>query len=359
MGPFIPNSPTQQQVLNVGMLLMFGHPRDGAESLAIQLGESAHYKPGWNHKPGIPGKRRENWVFIGPDHGRLYWTKPQDLNGPVNETSFIAPPLTTTAAWSFLHRQAAQAGPHSKEFELARHIESMDTTVSYPIDTDAETTALRKALAEMQVAANNAHSAEMMVKPIADLVLKVLRFESLGQLGARALSSVLMNVGEFLAPHQDDLSEFLDVQFSIRDYLGDLVWRLFDARRGTRIGTCETMTYLAALYAQTSLYHSDLLRVSKMMDVQRTNMLAKLDQNIDELLCHEGLPVFAFYSLSTFDRFMRAGRDPYWEPFVELHAKRTEEVDTLTFEDLIQKYFPVSSEIRAGMWATLQTCRED
>jgi len=353
MEPYIPRSPEQGLFLNLTMLLMFHHPMIGAESFAIYRGESHQYKLGWNHNPGVPGALRESWIFIGPDHGHLHWTRPRDISGEVNELNVSAPPLKSTSAWRFLYRQGIAAGTDSREYALAKLVESTDERESYPRDEDDVTFALRSALREMQMAAKTCGSGEEMMAPLRELILSFLRFESSGHITARILSGLLLNAGAFVSPPQDGYDTFMDLQLSIRDYLGDMVWRLLHERRGMQPGSCEYMTYLAALYAQTIIYHSDLLRVGIELDSQRLDIVTRLDQNVDELLCHDAFPFFVFFSMPTYERFIRADRQPYWQPFLKLHGKSTSDPESLPTQ-----YHPLSKSMIDNMWNVLQRLRK-
>jgi hypothetical protein len=298
------NSPQTQEehrLLNLCMLFMEGHPRAGAELLAVHLNETNPYRLGWNYVPGVPGVMADRWLYLEQDRG--HWTRTTPPEGTeIHRVSRPDVPLSDTTAW----RWAVQLGLNPlmpPEFrDILAKIEKASGEISFTHDVQKETEAGIAALRRLRATAERAETVSDIAEPIVGIVRSHLRLDQPGVLSARELVSVLFDFGVFLCG--TDYAANVNVQLISRNLLAERVAELLDERNGMRVGCFDKMTYLAALYAATALRLSDLIRSELQPNTEQRKRLEGMDQYLDEKLCHEASPYFVYFSMPPFQRFL-------------------------------------------------------
>lgn len=298
-----PRTPEEQRFLALCMLLMCDHPRIGASFLSVSRGEDRPYRKGWNVTYGQPGKTRTRWVLINDRDAYSTWRKPDIETSKVHEVDYTPPSLENTTAWKW----ASQLGPAHRSRDWAMRvlacIRDASSQMAFPHDPDAEYLAVDSALQALQQRASSFKDPDGLAKHLLEIMLPYVSLAQSGTIAASVLTAVLTNIVNFVSA-----GDPTQAQLDLRDTLGErMTSLLLHSRVGMRPGGFEQMTYLAALYGKAALTHSELVRSTFHLRSEQSTLLARWDQNVDELLAHEVFPYLVYFAMPSIERVLRLG----------------------------------------------------
>ena len=297
----------EHRFLALCMLLMHDHPRIGASLLSVHRSEVLPYLKGWNVTYGQPGKTRTRWVFIDDRSGYTTWRQPNIETRKIHEVDYIPPPLEHTTAWAW----ASRLGPIHRSSDWALRvlacIRDASSRMAFPHDPNAESVAVASALQALRQGESSFKDPDALARHLLETMRPYLSFEQSGTIAAPVLTAVLTNIAT-----SSSAADPVQAQLDLRDTLAERIITLLHSRVGMRPAGFEQMTYLAALYCKAALIHSDLVRSQFTLRPENLTLMARWDQNVDELLAHEILPHFVYFAMPSAERVFRLGENK-WE----------------------------------------------
>ncbi len=351
-----PQTSEQHRFLNLCMLLMSDHPRIGADLLAVLLGEITPFKKGWNHIPAKDSNTRDAWVFIDPSNPYFSRLPPNvDSAEPVHIVRHLPLPLAETTAWKWIISLGDCQSPLGIDGEVLERIVSCSEHLDFPSDPDAERVAVKSVLKALTDTSTTASSAKELAEPVVRIVYDYLSFKCPGMISACSLAASLTNLGVFISQNSKG-EDRVQTQFIIRRFLANQMANLLYDREGKRSGSFDEMTYLAALYGKAALLHSSIIRTQfRPIEADIRNLNA-LDQNVDELLCHEVMPYFVYLSMPSTLMFMKLHQHKAEKMTDKLGPALGPQVDVRS--EAGGKYAPFDSNLMTKAFASVSKIRE-
>jgi hypothetical protein len=253
------DSPPLHRWLSFCRLLMFFHPRVGAQNYARHLGAESEFKPGWNAVHRAAGAEiAVNYILIGKDGGRNTEQKP---DVPDTEIHHVYEDELPQYAGSLAFRRIteladlvvkqrikgygkSEVAETMVSIEAASHAPLRGPTASVGERTDREVDRLKQGIAAKV-------SPRDLARPLVDVVHDALRFRLSGTHAANVLSSLLLHYMRLPSPLE---RKFLPELISDNvDHLINRVLALKADRQLLKLTPYCQATYLALLYADAAL----------------------------------------------------------------------------------------------------------
>lgn len=289
--------PTFHRWQSFARLLMYDHPRIGAERYAIDLGNTV-YREGWNViHPSHGSDKGLRFTLVSADGGLHTRDKPDVPDDELNHVyEDDTPQLVETRAWSSM----VELG---EVLSRRNHPELLDDTIlaiqrniqvasQAPLRGDAKMieNMITDAVSHIQgVLARGSVSGGELVAPALLAVRSYMKFERDGNHAANVLSWIL---GYLSIKFPSPLSSSTDADrtLSCADHLRDLTFTLLSERNSKKLGSFCDMTYLALLYGNTGLILYDKLLDSSTIRPEHKEAIEWRRIALDEEMAHEASP---------------------------------------------------------------------
>lgn len=297
------DNPTLHRFLSFCRLLMVQHPRVGAHSYDIFLGNSP-YRLGWNaihrSKSQIPHEPDTMYMWVSKEGGYLTPNKPECSEEEISHFSEDdLPDVRRTSAWRQMETLAEllikQDNPrfspdrvssimaNIQKISLRAPLRGDDGTIQRLFDS------ARQHMKSVVDALQDSIPLHDFLRPAYDIVERYLAFELCGMYAANALSLIL-NLYCMHIP--SPLSNGSPVK-RVWDCSRHLVARTYDLLKGRNslnLTSFYDATYLAFLYGETAVLGYKFLLHSKLPTKEEMKLIARESFAIDEKLAHEAAP---------------------------------------------------------------------
>jgi hypothetical protein len=279
---------------------MYKHPRSGAESYAIALGNSA-YKPGWTalhrSKSRDPGVPEIMYMWVSADGGYLTPHKPECPDEEIrHDFEDDLPDLPTTPAWrqamtlaDLLSKQNDPRFPAARVSSVMENIQRIG--LSAPLRGDDGTIerlfgSARLHMKSVVDAMADSVPIDDFLRPVHDIVERYLAFDLCGFHAANALSQILSYYClKIPSPLRDDSP--VNLLLDCSRHLVNRTYALLKYRHTLNLTSFYDATYLALLYGETAILNFKLLFHNGLVGEDDWKSIERESVAVDEKMAHE------------------------------------------------------------------------
>jgi hypothetical protein len=278
-------SPGLHRFLSMARLLMNRHPRMSAERYGIALGDLGRFRLGWNESPraGNPTK----YIFISPQRGVTTLVRPAV---PVGQIHVLLddelPVLEGTAAWRQLVRLGAIVRAEGSGGVEGDWVGEVVRRIAFagagPVGLDpAADVAIQGYLSQVQARLRRPpFGLDVFTDPVTSVLAEYMDFRLTGPHAANILAVLLFH---FATRIRSPVGEGpVGCVLDQIDHLIDLIAAASDRRWECDLGSCHRLSYLAMLYAETTVVMCRGLRRNVPPDHPAVGRLAARARYADE-----------------------------------------------------------------------------
>jgi hypothetical protein len=296
------DSPALHRFLSFCRLFMCDHPRQGAQSYAISLGDST-FKPGWTalHRSDsrVPGVPEVMYMCVSKEGGRLTPNKPDCPDEEIRHFyEDDLPQLHTTSAWRQAQALAEVLGkqndPRFPPHKIASVMENIARVGYAPLRRDDGTIeklfdSARLHMKSVIDSIADALPIDDFLRPAHDVVERYMAFELCRTHAANALSQILSYYSmRFPSPLSEapPAKRFLDAT----RHLLKRTYGLLKYRNNLNLTSFYEATYLALLYGETAILNYKLLLSEGLAGEDDVQTIKGDSFAVDEKMAHEAWP---------------------------------------------------------------------